>query len=389
MKEINEKQGTEKQGSEKTSLEKKAASVRSIHKDKIDNIDLSHEVRRPSPMDFTTEIQAVKDILKKMESKLDDFYADPTKYNRKQLEKLILEFIHDLKILLKDTGYFPKIQEALKKDRFDFKGFFKKWKVFFQPGDVDAFGLDRELEIAIKPFFDFLYFKYFRVNVKGIANVPSEGRCILVANHSGVIPWDGAMLKVALFNDHSAKRDLRFLVDDFVFHFPFMGTLMNRIGGVRASQQNALKLLQENEIVSVFPEGIKGISKLYKDRYKLERFGRGGAIRLALKSDAPIVPVSIVGAEEIYPLLYKSHVLARPLSLPFIPFTPLFPWLGPLGTIPLPTKWTIEFGEPIYFDSSQKDLQDDIKINQETEKLREKIQAMLDKNLKERQGVFS
>ncbi len=378
-----------KENIEKPSPAKKPTPITSIHKDKIDQIDLSHEVRRPEPMTFSAEIHALKDILRKMETKLDEFYEDPKKYDRRQLEKLILEFIQDLKILLKDTGYFPKIQAALKKDRFKLANILKKWKVFFQPGEVDAFGLDRELEIAIKPFFDFLYFKYFRVSVKGISNVPSDGRCILVANHSGVIPWDGAMLKVALFNDHPAKRDLRFLVDDFVFHFPFMGTLMNRIGGVRASQANALKLLQENEIVSVFPEGIKGISKLYKNRYQLERFGRGGAVRLALKSQAPIVPVSIVGAEEIYPLLYKSHVLARPLGLPFIPFTPLFPWLGALGTVPLPTKWTIEFGEPIVYDSSHPDLHDDIRVNQETEKLREKIQAMLDQQLKDRKGVFS
>jgi 1-acyl-sn-glycerol-3-phosphate acyltransferase len=200
---------------------------------------------------------------------------------------------------------------------------------------------------------------------------------------------DGAMLKVGIINEHPAKRELRFLVDDFVFHFPFLGTLMNRIGGVRACPENAERLLASGEIVSVFPEGIKGIGKLWKDRYRLERFGRGGVIRLAMKTRSPITPVAVIGGEEIYPLLYKSHILARPLGLPFIPITPLFPLLGPLGAIPLPTKWTISFGKPISFDQfGVQDLNDGILINRETENLRQVIQKMIRDGLEKRRSVF-
>ncbi len=258
-----------------------------------------------------------------------------------------------------------------------------------QSDEVDDYGCDRRFEMAIKPFFDFLFTKYWRVSLQGMENVPLEGRCLLVANHSGVLPYDGAMMKVALFNEHPKQREVRFLVDDFVFHFPFLGVFMNRIGGVRASTENAERLLSHEEIVAVFPEGLKGISKPYTERYHLQRFGRGGVIRLAMKTKAPIVPVAIIGAEEIHPLLYKSAILARPLGLPFIPVTPTFPLLGPLGAIPLPTKWTIVFGKPVPFDGfSERDVQDGILINRETEKLRENIQEMVFDVLKERRSIF-
>jgi 1-acyl-sn-glycerol-3-phosphate acyltransferase len=197
------------------------------------------------------------------------------------------------------------------------------------------------------------------------------------------------MMKIACYNEHPKQRELRFLVDDFVFHFPFLGTLMNRIGGVRACPENAERLLRKGELISVFPEGLKGISKPYTERYRLQRFGRGGTIRLAMKTKAPIIPVAIVGAEEIHPLIYKSSVLARPLGLPFIPVTPTFPLLGPIGAIPLPTKWTMVFGEPIPFDQyTERDTHDSILINQENEKLRELIQDMVYEVLKDRRSVF-
>lgn len=353
------------------------------------NEDIDNTKTESGSKIFSREIQSFKEILRKMGDELDQFFESPQDYDRKKLEGLVIDFIQDLRNLLVDSALFNRIKASLESKNSNWPELLKPLKIFFRTGDVDDFGLDPEFELAIKAFFDFMYFKYFRVSVKGISNVPDEGRCILVANHSGVIPWDGAMLKVALFNEHPAKRDLRFLVDDFVFHFPFLGTLMNRIGGVRACPENALRLLSKEEVVSVFPEGIKGISKLFKDRYKLERFGRGGVIRLAFKSCAPIIPVSIVGAEEIYPLLYKSHVLARPLGLPFIPLTPLFPLLGPLGAIPLPTKWSIQFGEAIHYEADAKDLNDDIRINRETEKLRKLIQDMLLRQLEERTSVFS
>jgi len=321
-----------------------------------------------------------EETLSQLGEELDKFHADPSKFDFKQIESIVKEF----------ASLFKKqMKKNLAGEDGTLIGQLKKIRKAMQANEVDDYGMDRDFEMAIKPFFDFVYSKYFRVTVEGIENIPSEGRCLLVSNHSGVIPIDGAMLKVAIMNDHPAKRELRFLVDDFVFHFPFMGTLMNRIGGVRACPENAERLLNSGEIVSVFPEGIKGISKLFKDRYKLERFGRGGVIRLAMKTKSPITPVAVIGAEEIYPLMFKSHILARPLGLPFIPITPLFPLLGPLGALPLPTKWTIHFGKTIsYENATAQDVNDGILINKETESLRQTIQQMVKDGLAKRKSVF-
>ena len=339
--------------------------------------------------DLHDDFDHIQKVLDQLGEELDEFHRDPKAYDRKRLEGVVKEFIYQLKTLLADTGYFARIKDSLQADDEGLTGFATRLLTFFKSDEVDEYGLDREFEMAIKPFFDFLYYKYFRVEVDGIDNIPYSGKALIVSNHGGVVPMDGAMLKVALFNEHPARRDLRFLVDDFVFHFPFLGTTMNRIGGVRACPENAERLLNSGEIIAVFPEGIKGISKLFKDRYHLERFGRGGSVKLAMKTKSPIVPVAVIGAEEIFPLIYKSHILARPLGLPFIPVTPFFPLLGPLGAIPLPTKWHIRFGEPIpYEDYTSRDLNDGIIISRETAKLRDRIQEMVKEGLKERRSIF-
>jgi 1-acyl-sn-glycerol-3-phosphate acyltransferase len=190
--------------------------------------------------------------------------------------------------------------------------------------EVDDFGLDPTYEARVRPLFDALYEHYFRIETEGLDHIPSEGRVLLIGNHSGTIPLDGVMLKTAIGREHSTRRDMRWLAEDFVFHFPFLGAFMNRIGAVRACQENAQRLLAQGNLVAVFPEGIQGIGKLYRDRYRLQRFGRGGYIKLALRTGTPIVPVAIVGAEETYPLLLKLTKLAKPLGVPFVPVTPLF-----------------------------------------------------------------
>ena len=145
------------------------------------------------------------------------------------------------------------------------------------------------------------------------------------------------------------RRSIRFLVEDFVYLSPFMGTFMSRIGGVRACPENATWLLKKGELVVVFPEGVKGLGKLYRDRYQLQRFGRGGFIRLAIKTGAPIIPTAVIGAEEIHPTIWKSSILAKSMGIPYLPVTPTFPWMGPLGLVPFPTKWEIIFFNPIFF----------------------------------------
>jgi 1-acyl-sn-glycerol-3-phosphate acyltransferase len=255
--------------------------------------------------------------------------------------------------------------------------------------EVDEFGLDPKYAARWQPLFDFLYKRYFRVDTVGASNIPSEGRCLVVANHSGTLPYDGAMLKTAMLQAHPAKRDFRWLAEDFIFYLPFLGAFMNRIGAVRACQENAERLLRMEKLVGVFPEGVKGIGKLYKDRYKLQRFGRGGIIRLCLRTGTPIVPCSVIGAEEATPMFYRLDYLANMIGVPYLPVTPTFPALGPLGLLPAPTKWRIVFGEPFRFEGYGPEAADDsLLVGRLTEKVRSTIQSMLDRGLSERQSVW-
>jgi len=252
---------------------------------------------------------------------------------------------------------------------------------------VDEFGRDPVAADRIEPLIDFLYRRYFRVDCQGAGRVPPGGPVILVANHSGTLPYDGAILMHAVRRE--IGRDVRPLVEDFVFHFPYLGTFINRIGGVRACQENARRLLDDDQVVAVFPEGIKGIGKTYRDRYKLQRFGRGGFIKLALRTGATVVPVSIVGAEEIHPMLGKVTWFSRSLKLPYIPITPTFPLLGPLGAIPLPSKWFIRFGQPMFLDDyGPSDAEDRILVNQLSEGVRSQLQSMIDDTLAQRESVI-
>jgi 1-acyl-sn-glycerol-3-phosphate acyltransferase len=255
--------------------------------------------------------------------------------------------------------------------------------------EVDEFGFDPVYEERIMPLFNFLYERYFRVECEGVHHVPDEGRCLLVGNHSGTIPLDGAMLKVAVKKEHGKHRDVRWLAEDLIFHFPFLGSFTNRVGAVRACQENAERLLRQEALVAVFPEGIKGIGKLFKERYKLQRFGRGGFIKLCLRTGTPVVPVAIVGAEETHPMLLRISSLAEALGLPFIPITPTFPLLGPLGLLPAPTKWKIAFGEPIHFEGYGPEAEgDEILVGRLAEQVRGTIQGMLDRAVGARQSVW-
>jgi len=255
---------------------------------------------------------------------------------------------------------------------------------------VDEFGRDPLYAARVDPILEFLYTRYFRVDTQGLENIPEHGRAILVANHSGTLPYDGAMLMYAVRRDAPSHRDVRPLVEDFVFHFPYLGTLINRIGGVRACQENAERLLEKDQLVAVFPEGIKGIGKLYKERYRLQRFGRGGFIKLALRTGAPIIPAAIIGAEEIHPMVGKVTFLAKSLGVPYLPVTPTFPFLGPLGLVPLPTKWMLRFGKPIDYATQYgaRAADDRILVNKLGETVRSAIQEMIDEALSQRKSIL-
>jgi 1-acyl-sn-glycerol-3-phosphate acyltransferase len=254
---------------------------------------------------------------------------------------------------------------------------------------ADEFGKDATLVEFLRPLFQFLYSTYFRVDVSGSRAIPRRGPAILVANHAGTLPYDGAMVHLAVYNELAGQREVRFLVEDFVYHLPVLGTFIERIGGVRACHENAEALLAAGHLIVVFPEGVKGIGKTYEDRYKLERFGRGGFIRLALHTGVPIIPVAIIGSEETHPIIWKSESLGRRVGLPFVPFTPTFPWLGPLGLVPLPSKWKIMFGRVHRFDRFKPhDAENKKLVQAHADEIRGEIQAMLDDALSRRTNVW-
>jgi 1-acyl-sn-glycerol-3-phosphate acyltransferase len=255
--------------------------------------------------------------------------------------------------------------------------------------EVDDFGFDPIYDQKLRPVLEFLYSRYFRVATTGIDRVPSRGRCLLVANHSGTLPLDGVMIKTAVKLEHPTPRDVRWLTEDFITHMPWLGSTMNRLGAVRAHQENAERLLAKEQLVAVFPEGVKGIGKLFGERYRLQRFGRGGFIKLALRTGTPVVPVAVVGAEETNPLLFRFEYLAKTLGVPYVPVTPTFPLLGPLGLVPAPTKWEIHFGEPMDFGTHGRDAADDeLLVGKLAERVRATIQGMLDRAVGARKSVF-
>jgi len=279
---------------------------------------------------------------------------------------------------------FDTARELLSSDFY-----LRKWGRLAMRGrseEVDDFGFDPIYDAKLKPVLDFLYDKYFRVETTGIASVPKTGRCLLVANHSGTLPLDGVMIKAAVKRE---GRDVRWLTEDFIYHMPYLGSAMNRLGAVRACQENAERLLANEQLVAVFPEGVKGIGKLFAQRYRLQRFGRGGFIKLCLRTGTPIVPVAVTGAEETNPLLFKIEHLSKALGVPYVPVTPTFPLLGPLGLLPAPTKWTIQFGEPLDLSSHGPSAADDeILVGKLAERVRATIQGMLDRNVGSRKSVF-
>lgn len=255
---------------------------------------------------------------------------------------------------------------------------------------VDDFGFDPELteSVLMAPLRP-LYERWFRVETRGLDHVPDAGGALMVANHSGTIAVDAVMTQLALLDHHPAHRHLRMLGADLVFSLPLLAPLARKGGSTLACSADAERLLSSGELVGVWPEGFKGVGKPFSERYKLQRFGRGGFVSAALRTGTPIVPCSIVGAEEIYPMIGNLKTLARLMGLPYFPVTPTFPLLGPLGAIPLPSKWIIEFGEPIETASYGAAMADDpMVVFNLTDQVRETIQQTLYTLLMQRRSVF-
>jgi len=244
---------------------------------------------------------------------------------------------------------------------------------------VDPYGFDLEYAVgAIAPFL-WLYRKYFRVQIHGLENVPRSGRVLLVANHSGQLPFDAAMLGVALMVEMDPPRAVRALIEKWVPTLPFVSTYYARLGQVVGTPENCRRLLLADEALMVFPEGVRGLNKLFRERYRLQDFGVG-FMRLALECETPIVPVGVVGAEEQAPNLLNLAPLARLLSMPAFPLTPT------LLPFPLPTRYHLWFGEPMRLTGAHDD--EDAVLEEKVGRVKAAVQALLDRGRRERAGVF-
>jgi 1-acyl-sn-glycerol-3-phosphate acyltransferase len=254
---------------------------------------------------------------------------------------------------------------------------------------VDEFGFDAQWTESLLTLFKALYRDYWRVETTGIENVPATGRALLVSNHAGVLPWDGTMIKTAIFAEHPHPRHVRALVASLFMGMPVLSWFLRRTGQTVGHPDDTRRLLDRDELVLVFPEGVKGTGKPFKDRYRLRRFGRGGFVATAIRAGAPIIPISVVGSEEIYPMVADAGPVAKLFGLPYFPITPTWPWLGPLGVIPLPSKWRIQFHPAVRTELIAAESADDQSLVMTiSDEVRNTIQKGVYENLKLRRGVF-
>ena len=328
---------------------------------------------------------------------------EPPPYSTRNLVDLLRENLPNFPVQLQ-LGIAERLRDTINEDLLDidtWKGlwFMINYSIQYQAdfmkrrltGDfeTDEWGLDWEFVEVVRPFFEFMYYKYWRIETSGFENVPDAGRALLVSNHSGQLPWDGAMLSTAIYSEHPSQRLSRNLYATWFPTVPFISTILERGGQVMATVENGTRLLEQDELVAVFPEGYKGVGKLFKDRYRLARFGRGGFVKMALNTQAPIIPVSVVGAEETYISIYKSNSIAKLIGFPFFPISLRFPWTGLLGLIPFPTKWYIDFGTPIPTDEYSPDAaQNMVLVTQLSDQVRNVVQGMINTRLAQRRSVF-
>lgn len=243
---------------------------------------------------------------------------------------------------------------------------------------VDSFGFDPEFALSVMAPFAWLYRRYFRVETHGVEKVP-RGRALLVGNHAGQIPIDAAMVGVALLLEGSPPRIVRTMTEKWAASLPYISTIFARSGQIVGTPENCRRLLAEGETVLVFPEGVRGISKLWPQRYQLQDFGLG-FMRLALETDTPIVPMAIIGSEEQAPALLNLKSVGKLIGFPALPVT-----LTGLP-FPLPTKYRIYFGDPLRFTGSPDE--EDAELDKKVRVVRTTLQGMLQQGLEERKNVF-
>jgi 1-acyl-sn-glycerol-3-phosphate acyltransferase len=248
----------------------------------------------------------------------------------------------------------------------------------------DPWGLNVDVARQAMVICTLLYRYYFRVDVVGVDHIP-DGRVLIIANHAGQVALDAAMIGTATLLEREPPRIVRGMGEYWLPTVPFVNQLMSRTGSVVGTPKNCTDLLDAEEAVIAFPEGVRGMNKLFSERYRLQRFG-SGFMRLALSTRTPIVPVAVIGSEEQAPAIANLKGLGRLLGMPAFPITITWPWLGPLGLLPLPTKYRIYFGKPMRFEGDPDD--EDAAVDRKVQKVVDTIQGMIDRGLAEREGIF-
>jgi 1-acyl-sn-glycerol-3-phosphate acyltransferase len=242
----------------------------------------------------------------------------------------------------------------------------------------DPWGLNLETAERALRACRWLYTSYFRVRTHGLETLPPTGRLMVVPNHSGQLPLDGLLIALSLVLDARPPRLVRGMVERWFPSLPFISTLFTRCGQTVGDRENCRELLAREQTILVFPEGVRGTGKTWWDRYQLQHFGTG-FVRLAMEAKTPIVPVAVVGAEETYPSIYRLDGLAKLLGVPYVPITPFFPLLGPLGALPLPVQVDLHYGAPILFEGDPDGPDEEIQGH--VDRVKGEIQAMLDRGL--------
>jgi 1-acyl-sn-glycerol-3-phosphate acyltransferase len=358
------------------------------------------EPELPDPEQLRQLADALNELATRIQLLSDDYRPPPFSMRRwlKLIDESFEQLSPDLYPDLRDRLYTRLNENLLNRDTVKALWYMFNYTLQYQRDfvkrrltgqyETDEWGLDWEFLEAVRPFFEFMYRTYWRVECSGLEHMPDHGRTLLVCNHSGQLPWDNAMVGTALYLEHPAQRLVRGLYATWFSTLPFISAIFTKLGQTLATVENGTRLLEQEELVAVYPEGYKGVGKLFKDRYRLARFGRGGFVKMALQTQAPIIPVAVVGAEETYITLAKSRSLAQLTGFPYFPISPFFPWLGPLGLLPLPAKWYIDFGPPIPMDSYESEANSLMLISRLNDQVRDTIQEMINERLAQRRSVF-
>ncbi len=256
-------------------------------------------------------------------------------------------------------------------------------------GEEDEFGYDLKTFARWEPIFSFLFEEYFKVDIRGLENIPGEGRGLLVGNHSGLLPLDGGMISIAMCHSHPNPRRIRYLVTDWFFSVPGLSDWIVETGQVRATLPTAEKLLSKNELVGVYPEGIRGVGKPFRERYRVYDF-HPGFVQLAIATQTPIIPVATVGGDEIFPNFVNLKKVSQILHMPFFPVTMTFPWMPfPIMFIPLPVRWLVNIHKPIDLGYPPEKAKDRKLVLSIAREIQYTIQRDLNQLLRQRSSMFT